>query len=73
MPLDFCNIPLLFQRLVDSVFNKELDKLCTVDLGDTVIFSATQNSYLNHVEWIENKLEEYFLLNKLTKYKLILI
>ena len=55
MPLDFYNIPVLFQRLVDSVFNKELDKLCTVDLRDTVIFSATQNGYLNHVEWVESK------------------
>ena len=67
MPLGLSNAPATFQRLMNSIFHEGLDHFCTVYLDDILIFSASIEEHLHHIEWVLNRLRQNSLFAKPTK------
>ncbi|MGL4849428.1 MAG: reverse transcriptase domain-containing protein, partial [Clostridium sp.] len=57
MPFGLTNAPFTFQRLMNSVFKKQLYRFVLVYLDDILIFSNTFESHLKHLEIVLKSLE----------------
>jgi len=49
MPFGLCNAPSTFQRLMNDIFRKEIDKHIIVYIDDILIYSKTWKEHIHHV------------------------
>ena len=59
--MGLCNSPSVFQRVMNQIFHKQLNKYCLVYIDDILIFSKTPDEHLTHLADVlrtirENKL-----------------
>lgn len=67
MPFGLTNAPACFQRLVNSLFSRYLDKFIVVYLDDILIFSNTAEEHLEHLRLVLEVLRQERLYAKLSK------
>jgi hypothetical protein len=61
MPFGLCNAPATFQRMMNNTFMDVLDKSACVFLDDMLVFSEDDESHLQHLETILQRLREHRL------------
>ncbi len=69
MPFRLCNAPAIFQRLMNKVLRKYLEKFVEVYLDDIIIYSRTKEEYTKHMRAVVQKIREVNLKLKLIKCK----
>ena len=58
MPFGICNAPGTFQRVMNNVFFKLLDKCVVVYLDDILIFSNSVEEHKNHLQEVFSLLQK---------------
>lgn len=58
LPFGLKNAPSIFQRAIDDVLREDIGKCCHVYIDDIIIYSADEESHLEHIEKILWKLEK---------------
>ena len=61
VPFGLCNAPSLFQRVMDSVLQDLIGKVCYVYIDDVVVYSKNREEHAKHVEMILQRLQEHGL------------
>lgn len=69
MPFGLTNAPATFQRMINKVLQKFIDRTCVVYLDDILIFSKTQEEHTQHVHEILQALQDANLLVEPEKSK----
>lgn len=65
MPFGLCNAAATFQRIIDKILKKELNKYVLAYLDDIIIFSKDEEENRLHLETVLSKLKSAGLsLNK---------
>ena len=64
MPFGLTNAPSTFQAFLNSIFTSELDIFLVIYLDDLLIFSKSQESHIEHVKTVLQKLRENHLFLK---------
>jgi hypothetical protein len=67
VPFGLTNAPATFMCLMNSVFNKYLDKFVLVFLDDILIYSKNEEEHENHLRMVLQVLREHKLYAKLSK------
>ena len=67
MPFGLTNTPATFQRLMNKVFARNLDKFIVVYLYDILIFSQNMDEHWEHLRWALNQLWKAKLYGQLHK------
>ena len=67
MPFGLKNAPATFQRMMDKILMKYLNKFCFVYMDDIVIFSKSLQEHLLHLKLIFEELRKYNLKIQLDK------
>ena len=67
MPFGLCNVPAMFQRLMQNCFGKPNLTYCLMHLDDIVIFSQTAEEHLHHLCIVFDQFREYNLKLKPSK------
>ena len=55
------NAPSVFQRVMNQIFQKQLNKSVLIYLDDILIFSKTSEKYLKHVEEFLQHVKKIFV------------
>ena len=69
LPMGLTNATETFQKMMNTVLKGLTGKICEVYLDDIIIFSETLNEHIRHVEAVVQRLKEYNLKVKLSKWK----
>ncbi|CAI5799358.1 retrotransposon 1, partial [Podarcis lilfordi] len=69
MPFGLCNVPTVFQRYINHVFQEWLDKYVVVYLDDILIYSRDLARQEGHVWTVLQRLREHRLYSKPSKCK----
>ncbi len=69
MPFSLCNAPATFQRLMNQVLRKYLEKFVLVYLDDIIIYSKTFKEHKEHVRLVFEALQAASLIIKPKKCK----
>ncbi len=69
MPFGLCNASATFQRLMNKVLRKYLEKFVEVYLDDVIIHFRIKEEHIKHVRAVFQKIREANLKLKLTKCK----
>src|SRR6266542_4235776 len=69
MPFGLCNAPATFQRLMNQVLRKYLEKFILVYLDDIIIYSKMIEEYKEHIRLVFEALRAASLMMKLKKCK----
>ncbi|CAG8555662.1 11032_t:CDS:1 [Paraglomus occultum] len=67
MPFGLCNAPATFQSMMETILLGFRAKFCEVYLDDIIIFSATWEEHLHHIQQIFQRLREYGVVLKESK------
>ena len=67
LPLELCNAPSTFQRLMNSIMGEYIDNFVLVYLDDILVFSTTAHEHGHHLSLVFQKLREHKLQAKLKK------
>ena len=67
MPFRLYNIPVTFQRLMNKVLRKYLEKFVKVYFDDIIIHSRTKEKHIKHVKVVLQKIRKANLKLKPTK------
>ena len=67
MPFGLTNAPATFQRLMNKVFARNLDKFIAVYLNDILIFSRYLDEHWQHLRWALEQLRKAKLYGRLHK------
>src|SRR6266540_1388172 len=67
MPFGLCNVPAIFQRLMNFVLQEHLGEFVMVYLDDIFVYSQTYGEHVQYIKWVLSKLEEANLKLKLEK------
>ena len=67
MPFGLCNAPATFQRLMNRVFETEINKFILVYLDDILIFSETVEDHWRHLETALERLRKARLYGRMRK------
>ena len=68
MFFSLCNEPASFQKYINDIFWKYLNKFCTVYLNDILIYSDNETEHKIHIKHILQKLKEINLQTDIIKY-----
>jgi hypothetical protein len=69
MLFDLCNESVSFQKYINNILHKHLNKFCIVYLNDILIYSNDELEHEVHVKLILQKLRETDLQTDIIKYK----
>src|SRR6266542_3267506 len=69
MPFSLCNAPATFQRLMNQVLRKYLEKFILIYLDDIIIYSKTFEEHKEYVKLVFEALRAAFLMMKPKKCK----
>src|SRR6266498_260591 len=69
MPFGLCNTPATFQRLINQILRKYLEKFILIYLDDIIIYSKTFEEHKKHVRLVFEALRAAFLIIKPKKCK----
>ena len=61
MPFRLCNVPALFQKLMQTIFREELLQILLVYLDDIIVYSCSIADHLRRLERVFQKLREHGL------------
>ena len=67
MPFGLCNAPATFQRLMNKIFDKEINVFVLVYLDDILIFSEDIDTHFEHLRTVMTRLRESKLYARLQK------
>ena len=67
LPMGLCNAPSTFQRMMNRVLGKHLDKFVLIYLDDLLVYSLTWKSHLEHLRIVLSALREHKLLAQASK------
>ncbi|MBW0546495.1 hypothetical protein O181_086210, partial [Austropuccinia psidii MF-1] len=67
MPFGLTNAPACFQNLVNDIFTDFLDIFVVVYLDDIMVFSSSEEGFVNHVASVLQRLRENNLFSKASK------
>ena len=67
MPFPLCNAPSTFQRLMNTIFEKEISFFILVYLNDTLIYSRSMGEHWDHLKCALDKLRRAKLFGRLHK------
>src|SRR6266540_3156136 len=67
MPFGLCNVPAIFQRLMNFVLQEHLGEFVIVYLDNIFVYSQTCEEHVQYIKWVLTKLEEANLKLKLEK------
>ena len=67
MPFGLKNAPAIFQRTMNKIFKKYIDKFMNVYIDDIIIYSKDWNEHLEHIEIILKELQKTNMMLKLKK------
>ena len=56
MPFELCNVPTTFQRLMNTIFEKEINSFVLVYLDDILIYSRSMGEHWDHLRSALDKL-----------------
>lgn len=56
LPFGLKNAPSVFQRAIDDVLRDQIGVFCYVYVDDVIIFSETETSHTQHIDWVIKKL-----------------
>lgn len=71
MPFGLSGAPSTFQRLMQSIFIKELDEFVVVYLDDVLVYSKTREEHLRHLELVLKRVQEHKLFLQLPKCEIV--
>ena len=71
LPMGLTNSPSIFQRVMQTVLRKELNKFCMVYIDDIIIFSNTIEEHIEHVKAVLTALHKHKFFAKLSKCKFL--
>ncbi len=69
MPFGLCNVPAIFQRLINRILRSYLRKFVEIYLDNVIIHSKMKKEHIKHVRAVLQKIRETNFKLKLTKYK----
>jgi len=69
MPFRLCNVPAIFQWLMNHILHDYLDEFVMVYLDDIVIYSKSITEHVKHLDWILDQLKWTGLKIKVEKCK----
>ena len=69
MPFGLCNVPAIFQRLMNQILRSYLEKFVKVYLDDIIIYFRTKEKFTKHIRVVFQKIRKANFKLKLTKYK----
>ena len=58
MPFGLCNAPGTYQRLMTVVLQELLSKICLAYLDDVIVYSANNQSHLDHLDTVFSRIRE---------------
>jgi hypothetical protein len=67
MSFGMTNAPAFFMNLMNRVFMDYLDKFVVVFIDDILIYSQSEEEYVNHLKMVLQRLREHQLYPKLSK------
>ena len=67
MPFGLCNAPSTFQRLMNTIFEKEINSFVLVYLDDILIYSRSMGEHWDHLRSALDKLRRAKLFGRLHK------
>ena len=67
MPFGLCNAPSTFQRLMNTIFEKEINYFILFYLDDILIYSRSIGEHWGHLRCVSDKLHKAKLFGKLRK------
>ena len=56
LPFGLCNAQATFMRLMQDIFQEELDTFVVIYIDDILIFSGSEAEHLGHVQYVLEKL-----------------
>jgi len=71
MPFGFCNAPVTFQQLLESVLNGVARKKCLINLDGVLVMGSTFEKHLKNLRTVFTRLSNAGLKLQPTKCKLI--
>ncbi|KAI1002669.1 hypothetical protein K3495_g5530 [Podosphaera aphanis] len=67
MPFGLCNAPSTFQRYINNALHEYLDRFCSADLDDILIWGETLEEHVEHVKKVPQRMREKDLFADLSK------
>ena len=67
MPFGLYDVPSTFQRLMNTIFKKEINPFILVNLDDILIYSCSMGEHWDHLECALDKLRQAKLFGRLQK------
>ena len=67
MPFGLCNVASTFQRLMNTIFEKEINSFILVYLDDILIYSRSIGEHWDHLQCALDKLRRAKLFGRLHK------
>jgi hypothetical protein len=68
MPFGLANAPATFQAYIYKALSYLIDSICIVYLNDILIYSKEEKEHKHHIKIVLQKLRDYALYAKLSKY-----
>ena len=69
MQFGLTNIPVIFQKRINSVLGEHLDEFIIAYLNNIIIYLNSEEEYREYVKWILKRLQEEQMLVAIKKYK----
>ncbi|KAI4293213.1 hypothetical protein PAPHI01_2487 [Pancytospora philotis] len=70
MPFGLCNAPPTFQRIMDTIFQREYGLFVIPYLDDIIVFSETKRDHEQHLDCVMKRISDYNLILNPKKCKL---
>ena len=69
MQFGLINAPAIFQKRINSVLGKHLNKFVMAYLNNIIIYSNNEEEHFQHVKWVLQRLADEKMLVAIKKYK----